>query len=447
MDHKTIISNGYLVNPGAGEEGTADIIVKNGKVEKILFHKPEDGAFSNSEMPDVEALKESEEDVEVIDAKGMYVFPGLIDAHTHFRDPGFTHKEDILSGAKAAAAGGYTAVVLMCNTKPVVDNVETFRYVINKGKETDIHVYSCATVSIGLKGQEMTDMKALRDAGAVGFTDDGIPIMDPAFLEKAMEESAKMSLPISLHEEDKNLIANNGINRGKASEYYGIGGSPAEAEISLIRRDLEIAEKTGAVLDVQHVSSGKSVKLIREAVRRQGENRRIHAEATPHHFSLTEDAVIECGANAKCNPPLRTEEDRLAIIEGLRDNTIDLIATDHAPHTAEEKGVKITDAPSGMIGLETALPLSFDVLVNKAGLPLSDVIAKLTCNPAEVYHLDGGTLKEGSSADICIFDPEAEYTKDSFASKSWNSPFLGKTMKGKVVMTICDGRIIYKKRN
>ena len=344
MGNSIQIVNGTIVNPADNKEGTGDILIKNGRIERIDF---KERTFDPTKTKEIEA-KEKEDstdnETEVIDASGMYVFPGLVDAHTHFRDPGFTHKEDILSGAKAAAAGGYTAVVLMCNTKPVVDNVETFRYVVKKGEETAIHVYSCGSVSIGLKGEQLTDMRSLKEEGAVGFTDDGIPLMNEDFLTKAMEECARIGLPISLHEEDKTLIANNGINRGKASEYYGIGGSPAEAEISLIKRDLPIALKTGAVLDVQHVSAKESVELIREAVLKQGEDRRIHAEATPHHFSLTEEAVIEYGANAKCNPPLRTEEDRQAIIEGLRDNTIDLIATDHAPHTAEEKNVKILES-------------------------------------------------------------------------------------------------------
>lgn len=443
MGNSIQIVNGTIVNPADNKEGTGDILIKNGRIERIDF---KERTFEPTKTKEIEA-KEKEDstdnETEVIDASGMYVFPGLVDAHTHFRDPGFTHKEDILSGAKAAAAGGYTAVVLMCNTKPVVDNVETFRYVVKKGEETAIHVYSCGSVSIGLKGEQLTDMRSLKEEGAVGFTDDGIPLMNEDFLTKAMEECARIGLPISLHEEDKTLIANNGINRGKASEYYGIGGSPAEAEFSLIKRDLPIALKTGAVLDVQHVSAKESVELIREAVLKQGEDRRIHAEATPHHFSLTEEAVIEYGANAKCNPPLRTEEDRQAIIEGLRDNTIDLIATDHAPHTAEEKNVKITDAPSGMTGLETALSLSYEKLVLEAGIPLMDVIAKLTVNPAHVYNLEAGSLKEGGCADICIFDPNAEYQKDSFASKSWNSPFAGRKMKGKVVYTICEGKIIF----
>ena len=435
MEQIHLIRNGYLVNPGNGEEGYADIHIRDGLIEKIVF-KSEEKAQLDANL----------EEEGVINAAGCYVFPGLVDAHSHFRDPGFTHKEDILTGAKAAAAGGYTSVVLMCNTKPVVDTTETLQYVLEKGRKTDIHVYSCGTVTMGLKGEVLTDMQALKDAGAVGFTDDGIPLMDEEVLTRAMEECARLDRPISLHEENKDLIENNGINRGKASEHYRVGGSPKEAEISLIERDLKIAIKTGAALDVQHVSARESVDLIREAVKKQGENRRIHAEATPQHFTLTEDALIEKGADAKLNPPLRTEEDRLGIIEGLRDNVIDLIATDHAPHTKEEKAVlPITSAPSGMIGLETALSLSYEKLVLEAGIPLPEVIAKLTCNPASVYGLhNAGTVRSGMDADLCIFDPSAEEIKDHFESKSWNSPFLGRRMKGKVTATVCGGRIVYR---
>ena len=433
MGRDLFIQNGYLVNPGAGQEGFDDILIQKGRIFEITFR---------GDNPDENALSVPA-DTEVIDATGLYVFPGLVDAHSHFRDPGFTYKEDIESGAKAAAAGGYTSVVLMCNTKPVVDNVETLSYVLKKGRETDIHVYSCGSVSIGLKGEILTDMDALKRNGAVGFTDDGIPLMDAAFLEKAMEKSASLKMPVSLHEEDKTLISQNGINHGKASEFYGIEGSPKEAEISLVKRDLEIALKTGAYIDIQHVSAKESVELIRQAVNSSGV-RKIHAEATPQHFTLTEDAVIEIGANAKLNPPLRSEEDRLAIIEGLRDNTIDMIATDHAPHSAEEKSRPITEAPSGMIGLETALSLSYEKLVLEAGIPLTDVIAKLTCNPSKVYGLHAGTIEEGACADLCIFDPNAEYEKKTFASKSWNSPFIGRRMKGKVIMTICEGKTVYQ---
>lgn len=433
MEKDLFIQNGYLVNPRENKEGYADLLIRGGMIFEIDFY----GENPSAKIP------ECAEDAEVIDAKGMYIFPGLVDAHSHFRDPGFTYKEDIESGAKAAAVGGYTSVVLMCNTNPVVDNAETLSYVLEKGKNTDIHVYSCGSVSIGLKGEILTDMDSLKRNGAVGFTDDGIPLMNEEFLKKAMEKSASLKMPISLHEEDKKLISQNGINHGRASEFFGIEGSPKEAEISLVKRDLEIARKTGAYIDVQHVSAKESVELIRQALNASGE-RRIHAEATPQHFTLTEDAVIEIGANAKLNPPLRSEEDRQAIIEGLRDNTIDMIATDHAPHSAEEKSLPITEAPSGMIGLETALSLSYEKLVLEAGIPLIDVIAKLTCNPAGVYGLNAGSIEEGKCADLCIFDPNAEYEKKTFASKSWNSPFIGRKMKGRVKMTICEGKIVYQ---
>lgn len=435
MKKGIFVKNGYLVNPGLNQEGYADLLLEGNTVKEVLF-------YGEKERNDNTAAEVSE-DYEVIDAGGKYIFPGLIDVHSHFRDPGFTHKEDIYTGAKAAAAGGYTSVVLMCNTSPVVDTPETLRYVLDKGAETAIRVHSCSSVSMDLKGKELTDMETMKKEGAVGFTDDGIPLMDEKFLEEAMKKTAELHLPISLHEEDKNLISENGINRGKASEYYGIGGSPKEAEISLIQRDLEIALKTGAVVDIQHVSAKESVALIRDAIKRGGPERKIHAEATPQHFTLTEDAVIEIGANAKLNPPLRTEEDRLGIIEGLKDNTVDLIATDHAPHAPEEKAKPITQAPSGMLGLETALSLAYEKLVLEAGLSLKDVIAKLTCNPAKVYGLDEGTLRVGGNADICIFDPKAEYVAEHFHSKSVNSPFIGRRMKGRVIYTICRGEIIY----
>ena len=438
MGKELWIKNGYLVNPGAGQEGLSDIFIRDGKIAAVRFLS---GAEDNVNR---DSSFDTTEDAEVIDAKGCYVFPGLVDAHSHFRDPGFTYKEDIFSGAEAAAAGGYTDVVLMCNTNPTVDNIETLRYVLEKGKKTKIHVHSCGTVTLGLKGETITDMEALKEAGAVGFTDDGIPLMNPEILREAMKKSTALNMTVSLHEEDKTLISENGINRGKASDHFGIKGSPKEAEISLIRRDLEIAISENALVDIQHVSAKESVELIRQAVKSQGENRTIHAEATPQHFVLTEDALITIGANAKLNPPLRTEEDRLGIIEGLKDNTIDLIATDHAPHSEEEKNREITKAPSGMLGLETALSLAYEELVLNHGIPLKDVIAKLTCNPASVYGLDAGVIKEGGKADLCIFNPQTEYTVEGFHSKSSNSPFLGRKMQGRVLYTICEGEVVYQ---
>ena len=419
-----VIKNGLVVDPANQIEKVADVIVDEGKIIKI-------GNLSDNDI----------NDCEVIDATGCVVAPGLVDVHVHFRDPGFTYKEDIYTGAKAALKGGFTSVVLMANTKPAVDNEETLTYVIEKGKETDLKVYTCATVTYGLAGKELVDMDNLLAKGAVGFTDDGIPIMDEKLMEEAMVKVAALGVPISLHEEDPSLIANNGVNRGKASQHYNIGGSPREAEISLIKRDLEIALKTGAVLNIQHISTKEGVELVREA-KKKGSN--IHAEATPHHFSLTQDAVIEHGTLAKMNPPLREESDRLAIIEGLKDGTIDIIATDHAPHSAEEKEKAITEAPSGIIGLETALSLGITNLVDMKALTLCKLVEAMAYNPAKMYGLNAGTLTVGADADVVIFDMNAVQKNESFVSKSQNSPFTGKELKGVVKYTIVNGKVVYR---
>lgn len=418
-----VIKNGYMINPKSGFEGNADIVIKDGTIASIGCA----GEYAAAE---------------VIDATGLIVAPGLVDVHTHFRDPGFEYKEDIYTGAKAAAAGGYTTVIMMCNTKPTIDNVETLSYVLNKGKETGIHVESCGAVSFGLKGEKLTDMDALAEAGAIGFTDDGIPLMDEEILREAMIKTAALNMPISLHEEDASLITNNGVNRGKASEHFGIGGSPREAEISLIERDLQIALETNAIVNVQHISSKEGVELVRKAKAVPGN--RVHAEATPHHIALTEEAVIAKGTLAKVNPPIRTEEDRLAIIEGLKDGTIDIIATDHAPHAKEEKDKPLTEAPSGMLGLEAALPLCIEKLVKEAGMSMMEVLDKLTAKPAAMYNIDRGDLRVGGPADIVIFNPDEKWTVTGFQSKSQNSPFLGEELMGKVKYTICEGKVVYK---
>jgi len=379
---------------------------------------------------------------EVLDINGLIIAPGLVDTHIHFRDPGFTYKEDLHTGSLAAAKGGFTSVICMANTKPVVDNVETLTDILERAKSEDIHIYQTTAITKGLGGKEMNDLEALKNAGACGFTDDGIPIMDATLCYNAMKKAAELDMPISLHEEDPAFISENGINRGIASEHLGIVGSPAVAEDVMVSRDCMLALHTGAKTVIQHISSGNSVALIRNAKALGAD---VHAEATPHHFTLTEEAVIKHGSLAKMNPPLRTEVDRLAIIEGLKDGTIDLIATDHAPHSAEEKAANpMWKAPSGITGLETSLGLGITSLVKPGHLTLMQLLEKMTCNPAKLYKLPGGSIEVNAPADFVIFNPEEEWTVDSFASKSTNTPFKGYKLLGKIHYTICNGKIVYK---
>lgn len=429
-----ILKNGYMIDPASGIEGYRDILIDTDS-EKIVRIVPR-GALAEEMASTV-----NDSIGDVIDLTGQILAPGLVDVHVHFRDPGFTHKEDIHTGAAAAAKGGFTSVVLMANTKPAVDNAETLAYVRNKGKETGIHVYTCANVTMGLQGRELTDMEMLSAQGAAGFTDDGIPLMDERLLREALQRAAKCGKPVSLHEENPSLIKNNGVNAGKAAAYYGIGGSPREAEISMVERDLRIAVEEEADLSIQHISTKEAVDLVRRAKKKSSH---IYAEAAPHHFTLTEEAVTRHGTLAKMNPPLREEEDRLAIIKGLQDGTIDMIATDHAPHSAEEKAKPITEAPSGIVGLETALSLGIRELVDKGYLSMMELIRKMSLAPARLYHLEAGYLKEGGPADLVVFDPKREWVVQDFASKSANSPFVGETMPGVVSYTICGGKIVYR---
>ncbi len=426
------IKNGKIIDPEADRVYFGDLEIKEGKIVKIICK--EEGAAEDDNAC------ASEEGMQVIDAKGMMIAPGLADVHVHFRDPGFTYKEDIDTGAAAAAAGGYTEIVLMANTKPCVDNEETLNYVLNKGKETGIHIDSCVNVTKGMAGKELVDMEGLAEKGAMGFTDDGIPIIDVEIVKEAMMRAAALGKPISFHEENPELISNNGVNAGKASVFYGIGGSPRAAEISLVERDLKLAMESGADVVIQHISSKEAVELVRQA---KAAGAHVHAEGTPHHFTLTEDAVIEKGTLAKMNPPLREEGDRLAVIEGLRDGTIDMIATDHAPHSKEEKEKAITEAPSGIIGLETALSLGIKELVLKGYLTWPQLIHRMSTAPCRLYGLNGGSICEGAPASLVIFAPD-EYQKiERFVSKSQNSPFIGEELPGVVHFTICDGKIVY----
>ena len=420
-----LIKNGFLIDPASDTERLVDLRITDGLIQTL--------ADAGTLTP------ENGEDE--LDAAGLMISPGLVDTHIHFRDPGFTYKEDLHTGSLAAAAGGFTSVICMANTSPVIDSVPVLKELMEREALEDIHIFQAAAVSCGLKGEEMTSMKELAAAGACGFTDDGIPLKNAAFLYKAMEEAKALDLPISLHEEDPAFIETNGINHGPVSDALGIYGSPSIAEESLVARDCLLALRSGAQVVIQHISSGQSVELVR-TFKAMGAN--LHAEATPHHFTLTDEAVLKYGSLAKMNPPLRTEKDRLAIIEGLKDGTIDLIATDHAPHSTEEKSLPITQTPSGIIGLETSLALGITSLVRPGHLTLSQLIEKMTINPANLYHLPCGSVTEGKAADLVLFDPNEKWIPETYASKSSNSPFTGWELYGKVKYTICDGKIVYK---
>ena len=420
-----LIKNGFLIDPASDTERLVDLRITDGLIQTL--------ADAGTLTP------ENGEDE--LDAAGLMISPGLVDTHIHFRDPGFTYKEDLHTGSLAAAAGGFTSVICMANTSPVIDSVPVLKELMEREALEDIHIFQAAAVSCGLKGEEMTSMKELAAAGACGFTDDGIPLKNAAFLYKAMEEAKALDLPISLHEEDPAFIETNGINHGPVSDALGIYGSPSIAEESLVARDCLLALRSGAQVVIQHISSGQSIELVR-TFKAMGAN--LHAEATPHHFTLTDEAVLKYGSLAKMNPPLRTEKDRLAIIEGLKDGTIDLIATDHAPHSTEEKSRPITQTPSGIIGLETSLALGITSLVRPGHLTLSQLIEKMTINPANLYHLPCGSVTEGKAADLVLFDPNEKWIPETYASKSSNSPFTGWELYGKVKYTICDGKIVYK---
>lgn len=418
-----LIKNGRVIDPESKRDEITDVLIRDNTIIKIE---------NNIDIKEIEM---------VIDAEGKVVAPGLIDIHVHFRDPGFTYKEDIQTGSMAAARGGFTTVVCMANTKPPVDNKDTLKYIIGECEKSPINVLQTAAITIGLKGMELVDMDELKRAGAVGFTDDGYPIMDSSIVLKSMKQAKILNVPVSFHEEDPKLIEISGINEGKISKKLGLQGASHIAEDVMVSRDCIIAAYTGAKVNIQHLSSGSSVDIIRHA-KYLGAN--VTAEASPHHFALTETDVLKYGTNAKMNPPLRTEDDRMKIIEGLKDDTIEIIATDHAPHSKEEKEREFLNAPSGIIGLETALSTGITFLVNKNHITLPKLLEKMTLNPAKLYNLESGKIKVGAKADLVIFDDKEKWIVDKFYSKSSNSPFLEQELQGKVKYTICNGKIVYK---
>lgn len=418
-----LIRNGRVVDPVTRVDGCMDICIDGDRIVAVgRGIEPADG------------------DVQVIDATGLVVAPGLMDAHVHFRDPGFTYKEDMFTGSRAALKGGFTTVVCMANTKPVVDNVETLGYIREKAGMTRLHVLQASSLTKGLKGGELVDMELMAENGAAGFTDDGIPVMDEKLLVEGMERAHRLKLPISLHEEDPAFIKSPGVHEGDVSEKLGLGGASRTAEDVMVARDCMLALHTGASVCIQHISSRNSVELVRLAKRLGAD---VHAEATPHHFTLTDEAVLRYGTNARMNPPLRTENDRQGIIEGLKDGTIDMIVTDHAPHSAEEKAKPIEAAPSGIIGLETSLALGIRSLVEPGHITLMRLMELMSRNPALFYGLTPGSISVGAVADLVIFGEDETWVAGNFASKASNSPFAGWELPGRVHYTICSGEIAY----
>lgn len=425
---KTLIKNGTVMNPHTNDCRTADVLVVAGMVQSI-------GELSS--------LKADQ----VIHANGLLVVPGLVDIHVHFRDPGFPHKETIRTGAMSAVAGGFTTVVCMPNTKPAIDTVETLQYVLDAGRnEGLLNVYSSAAITAGLGNEKLTDLDSLGKAGAVTFTDDGRTVMNPKLLLEAFTKAAKLGIPISSHCEDHHLITEGSINKGKISDQLQDPGIMALAEETIIARDILYAEQTGAKLHIQHVSTARGIQLIREAKAR---GVAVTAEGAPHHFSLTDHQVLVSGTLAKVNPPLRTQADVDAVIQGLADGTLDAIATDHAPHTLEEKARPLSESPFGMVGLETAVGLTWTHLVHTGKLSETDAVAKLTVIPASIMKLPVGRLEEGLPADITIIDPHKEWLVDPelFYSKSRNTPFTGMKLKGKAVLTMYRGKVVYRELN
>ena len=420
-----IIKGGRVIDPLAKRDEVLDIKIEDGKIVEIA--------------KDIEASSGNEE---IIDARGKIVVPGLIDVHVHFRDPGQTHKEDLVTGSQAAIAGGFTSVVQMANTNPKIDSKEKIIEHYKRARDLPLKVFTVSALTRNFGDLELVDMEENFKRGALAFTDDGIPNRNSKLILEAMNRAKKLGAIISFHEEDPELIEQNGINHSEVSDKLGIYGSPKIAETSFIARDVAMAIYTGAKISIQHISTGLGVDLVKFG-KEMGAN--IFAEVTPHHIALNDSAVLEYGSLAKMNPPLRSEEDRLRIIEGLKEGTIEIIATDHAPHTAEEKSKEITKAPSGIIGLETSFSICYENLVLTKEISLMKLIELMSTNPARIYGLEGGEVSQGKIADLAIIDLESEHKIDKYKSKSSNTPFKDKTLRGEVLYTISEGKIVFKK--
>ena len=424
---KLLIQKGRLVDPVGGIGGIMDILIEDGKLAVI-----------GSDL--------REQDAQVIDARGLTVCAGLVDMHVHLREPGLEYKEDISTGTAAAARGGITSVACMPNTKPAVDSPEQVRYVLRRAAEScGVRVWPIGAVTVGEKGETLTDGQALKEAGAVALSDDGMPIQNANLMRDALIRAKRLGLTILSHCEDADMIRNYAVNEGRVSRALNLPGRPAIAEELMVMRDAMLSEETGAAVHICHISTAGSVDIVRQ-FKKKGVH--ITCETCPQYFTLTEDEVLNQGTMARVNPPLRTRQDVEAIIAGLKDGTIDAIATDHAPHSAQEKAKPLAEAPSGMVGLETSLGATLTALYHTGEMDLSDILKKMTFNPACILGIPKGRLSLGGEADFTIFDPNETWTVDpeQFSSKGRNTPFAGRELTGKVKYTIVGGKIVYEDR-
>ncbi len=436
---KLLIKNGRVINPATQQDEIQDVLIEDRRILQV-------GTAGSLKAEQKYADTDPQAEMKVVDATGCFVMPGFVDLHVHFRDPGLTYKEDIETGAKAAARGGVTTVCAMPNTKPVVDSVETLNYVQKKAKDKAvIHVEQLSAVTIGQEGTRLVDMKGMADKGAIAFSEDGKSVMDSALYAEAMKQAAELGAVIMAHCEDKALVRGGVLNEGVASERFGVPGITNSVEDIITARDIFLAKDHGTTLHLCHCSTAGSVELVRMA-KRMGIS--VTAEVCPHHFTLTDADIEKEDANYKMNPPLRSETDVQALIRGLQDGTMEVISTDHAPHSREEKAKGFLEAPFGIVGLETSASLTYTALVATGLLSPMQMAEKMSWNPAKVIGIqeERGSIEVGKLADIVIFDPDTEYVVDTekFASRGKNTPYEGKQLKGQVIMTICEGRIVYQ---